>query len=278
MAAFNGLDLSAYPQLGALKGTGSFRRWIEHVFERTLYDRELPSNSTLEQLVPEIYNALEHPWYGPKLWEDLAGRGEKGWHDPRMVYGLAILWERFPHLRKDNPLKKTLDYWVRAISERTVPLRPSGKAAVADDAELTSRGYAIAALHYGYQAFGSAEYAGARDAVLESMRQEPANNEYYKALVSKDAWCLDAKPSNYDRNWRDMCNFVSVYGQTCAYVGDEEELNLVRAWIVSAVMREGKEGENPFRNYQAATFGQRCGMIAVLRGKAAYLAVPALQD
>jgi hypothetical protein len=38
--------------------------------------------------------------------------------------------------------------------------------------------------------------------------------------------------------------------------------------------REGPEGRNAFRNYESATFKDRCGMIAVLRGEAPYLSLP----
>jgi hypothetical protein len=75
-----------------------------------------------------------------------------------------------------------------------------------------------------------------------------------------------------------MCEAVSLYGQVCALIGDEKGLKQAQDWIKAALTREGTQGKNPFRNYESATFKDRCGFIAVLRGKSAFSELPLKKD
>lgn len=202
-----------------------------------------------------------------------------GWHQPQLVYGLAVLWERFPDLRDRNVLERVLDYWVEAIARCPAPVTSYGKGGLDLDNSPESHGFTVAALHAGHQSFGKPEYLAARDAMLDSMRGlplRPPDNPYYEAMAARTRWRSIPDSSHLNRDAQNMCEFVSVYGQTCAFIGNGEELEETEEWIRSALTRE--DGYRLFDIYSRATFSQRCGMISILRGRAAYLAAPELQD
>ncbi len=98
--ALEGINLAPWPRLSAAMPVDDFSTWIERTFDRVL-DRSdaTPGDLDASVLAGMALDAAQSPKYGPTLWEDLSGsRPEEsfGWHDPRIVYGLAVLSERFP--------------------------------------------------------------------------------------------------------------------------------------------------------------------------------------
>ncbi len=151
-----------------------------------------------------------------------------------------------------------------------------GKNAVLTEDRIEEYGYAVATLHIAHRVFGDPRYLRARDAVLNTMRQLPAhpkNRPYYDAMTAQRWWRIDDQ-SNYPGEVQLMCGFVSIYGQTCAFLGNHDELEKAQDWIRWAAMRESGFTDSPFPADLAPAFSQRCGMIGALHGRAAYLATP----
>lgn len=276
IAALRGLDLSKFPHLQDLANTGSIWPWVyrndyEMVSVGASLDQHLKSLSPAlaEMLLAHIGNLRK----GQILWEDMKEDKLSSWHSPHRVLALAALWDGYPSLRTQNPLERVLDYWVTAMRRNPDPIHQMGKG-ISYDLSMSSRGQAIAALHIGHRVFKKAEYAQVRDLQMERLRESLKANGILNAMKNKLGLCADPTSPRVSWNWQTMCGPVSIYGQTCAYVGDDAGMKVAQDWIRAALAREGKEGENPFRNYQTATFSERCGMIAVLRGKAAYLTAP----
>ena len=279
--ALRGLDLSAFPHLSSAVDGDEVLPWFAAVFPFYVQEND-PRYWEHRPLARELAEALvaqAGKWGLARPFAQF--RGETGWHGPREVYGLAVLRNKVPKVGQAADVQAILDYWVKAISERALPVRNSEGGSQGLDDSPESLGYAAAALHLGWQDFHKPEYAHARDLVMDAMRSLRKGESYYEALAQKKSWREtrdppgpDSDPESFESEWQAMCPFVSIYGQTCAFIGDEVELRKAQDWIKAALMREGPEGDNPFRNYRAASFGDRCGMIAVLRGKAAYLEVP----
>lgn len=270
-AALQGLDLSAHPTLADIPSQVPVRQWLRQTFWG------LPDG---EQTAKELAAvAIARSSEDNRLWQPRSAFQGKpsGWHSPATAYALAVLWQQYPDLRESNPLERILDYWVQAIAAGSPLVGDYGKAATEIVREIAPKGQAVAALHLGYRLLGKEAYAKARDAVLLSMQEDEQHGRaVYLAMSGGQGWRDSPGGARDDRvrRGRGICDFVSIYGQTCAFIGNETELGKAQAWITAALSRNGKEGENAFRSYSAASFNQRTGMLAVLRGKAAYLDTP----
>jgi hypothetical protein len=280
--ALGGLDLQNYPQLKSINIKQIKDKWLklycENAFTKTPYQNT--GKITLNE-IKIIQESLVNPQYGQKLWEKMIPYRDNepnGWHSPFEVYMLTYLWNEFPDLRNENPLEKVLDFWIQAIKENPNPVHTFGKSAVEIDNNLYSRGYAIAALHMGYKIFGKTEYKVARDIQMEQFRSYLKKKGFLDSITKLQGWVLEPDKWNYSNNCQPICEAISLYGQTCAFIGDTEGLNLAQEWIKTALTGTGPEGKNPFRNYETAKFKDRCGFIAVLRGKSAYLSPPLEQE
>ena len=304
LRALVGIDLGKYPHLAELMGKHAFTPWLDKVKRQVAYDATgegRAKGKTQEECAKEVMDSL---CYGGKLSQDLKSYGNRptGWHSPRDVYTLAVFYERFPNLRQGNPLEKVLDYWVGAIAVRPTPVEHYGKGATQVDYRPEASAYAVAALQIGWKQFGKREYLDARDSVLAAMRKlpvpprpfvdsrvwvdgEPVRREeaektelkwepFYAAIDAGGRLPRDRNPAGYEPPQQAMAGFASAYGQACAFVGNEAELAKARVWVMAALNREGGEDEGPWRNYRAATFPQRCGLIALMRGEGGFLDVP----
>ncbi len=279
IAALEGLELRDFPRLQSIDRQDLSTHWVKHSFER--YFSSTPNTSYYELLTLELAKAIQdrlaNPRYGAKLWEDIRTHRKddpSGWHSPQSVYNLAYFWEHFPQLRDGNPLQCVLDYWVNAMEKNPDPVCRYGKGATSYAHDQYPHAYALAALHIGYKVFKKEEYLKARDRQMERLKELFEQKGFLNAISSKDGWVREPDKWHYQHYLQPICEAVALYGQACAFIDDKDGLTLSREWITAALAREGQEGKNPFHNYQAATFKDRCGMLAVLRGKAAYLMVP----
>ena len=253
--------------------------WFEHFFEvwwweKTQHNSTVSKNAPPQELAARIIDSVDSATYTRVLWVDISDPrkdGLSGWHSPQPVYGLTVLWNRFPKLRSKNPLEKILDYWVKAIQKRPQPVHFYGKMAVEVDPSMIQLGYAIAAMHNGYKHFKKPEYLQARNTLLSRMRDAYNENGMLGAMENKIAWSRTRVSGVSDATLLEMCVAVSIYGQTCVFLEDEKGLRTAQGWVLAALAREGQEGKNPFHNYESATFADRCGMLAVMRKTTAYL-------
>lgn len=264
--ALQGLALKEYPNLSTLKYDATLKDWLWQVFRGAIYpENEFTIKSRdAESLALLIFDCLRKPGSSAALWQSLSGASgnPSEWHHPEMVYGLSALWNRFPNLRPRNDLERVLDYWVKAIALRSAPVEGIGKGGIVIDKKIMSYGFAAAALQNGYNAFGKPEYLNSRDAVLRAMRQlanDSSSHAYYDDMITYSVT-------------KQMFEFVTLYGQTCTFIGDQSERARAQTWIRTTLSKpETPHGDE-------ATFQQRCGMISVLRGRASYLEVPELRN
>ncbi len=113
---------------------------------------------TIPQLRECVRDSIRK-WGGPELWDPLAGQdGRRGWHHARKVCGLALLWRRFPELRADIPLERTLDFWCESLKTQPFPLDRPAMAGYLEDRSAYSLACAVVALHIGHQTFPKPEY------------------------------------------------------------------------------------------------------------------------
>lgn len=224
-------------------------------------------------LLEALHSEARHPQLqGALPLDKTIGHRRVSWHSPHLVYALSVIHRRFPDLRSKTDLKTILDFWVQDMAQHPDPVRWAENATAAHDRSPYSRLYTIAALHVGSQLFDEEKYAAARDAQFERMRQLLEESGVLRAIREKTGW-------SHPDGWaftlyqRPMTEAVSAYGQACVLLGRERGLREAQDWIVAALdKREGDD--SPLINYRGATFAQRCGMIAVLRGRAAMLTPP----
>jgi hypothetical protein len=286
ISAMEGLDLKEFPQLKSLDKKQVLDKWMKLHFEDVLIKTPYQNTGKITRNeVQIIQDNLVNPKYGRKLWEAISGfpgsNGPSGWHNPFEVYMLAYFWSEFPELRSDNPLEKVLDFWVKAIKENPDPVNYAYKTFTAVDMNLYSRGYAIAALHLGYTLFNKTEYKEARDIQKKQFLIYLQKKGFFDSIVKLKGWVDDPnQPNNWYnlRNCRQICEAVSLYGQTCVFTSDIEGLKQVQEWIKTALSGKGTEGQNPFRNYEAATFKDRCGFLSIMRGKSVFLSLPMVNE
>lgn len=237
--------------------------------QHQLADGQQIAGVLLEALHREAQHAQGQ--YGLPLAKPI-GRSPSGWHSPHLVSALAVIYQRFPDLRSKTDLKTILDFWVQDMVQHPDPVRWAENSITIPDRSPSARLYAISALHAGSQLFDEEKYAATRDAQFERMRQLLEENGVLTAMREKKGW-------SHPDGWaftlyqRPITEAVSAYGQACALLGRERGLREAQDWIVAALdKREGDD--SPLINYRGATFAERCGMIAVLRGRAAMLTPP----
>jgi len=265
--ALSGLDIDSCPALRRAYRPPSLVGWMVREFwhpARTAGLDSLDEGIPLgEEGASRLLDQVGGPGHARDLWNPL-GSPEVlgGWHSPKSVFLLALLWEAYPRLRSRNPLRRTLDFWVDAIQVSPYPVASGGKTRrytpVVHPLGLSA---AAAALHIGHRAIGDEGYTKALDAVLEALRAVPEGCPFYDALTAGTPYESVDESGVIRANPRRMCDFVALYGQLCALIGDEAELEKARAWIRAALLRRG----DAFTNYEQATFRQRCGMVATLR-------------
>jgi hypothetical protein len=274
-AALEGLDLAGLPHLQTLDRTQTLRSWLREqpsAALRRMAD-SVPKTPLSVERAKMLLQNLASPEYGPRLWEDLtpfAADAPCGWHSPQSVYVLACLWKGYPVLRQDNPLEKTLDYWVDAIAKSPDPVGVHGKGTVRIEHDLCSHGYAAAALHLGHELLSKIQYEAACKVQMERLNAYMREMGFQDAMMNRAKWTRERQPLI----GCPMCEAISLYGQTAAFVEDKAALEHAQRWIQAALAGTGPEGNEAFRNYESATFRDRCGMIAVLRSRAAYLSLP----
>ena len=230
--------------------------------------------------IKEVQKKIIDGSLGSILWEQMTsmnGNGPRGWHSPSKVLSLSYLYKEFPELRKNNPIERTLDFWVESMKENPDPVGPYGKGGVSYTDDLNSRAYAIAALDLGYEIFRKPEYKVACDDQVKRFRDSLQEKGFLDSIINLEG-LKDEHFGFTPEIGRQMCEAVSLYGQVCALIGDEEGLKQSKNWIKAALIREGKNRENPFSNYEAATFKDRCGFIAILRGKSIFSELPLKRD
>ncbi len=71
-----------------------------------------------------------------------------------------------------------------------------------------------------------------------------------------------------DRVRQEMQAYLDETGRSQA------EVAKARAYLMAALNREGGLESGPWRNYWSATFTERCGLIALMRGKGGFLVAP----
>ncbi len=241
------------------------------------------TRSRLEECVG---NSLQR-WGGPTLWEPLQGQdGKMGWHHPKTVCGLALLWQRYPDLRASIPLERILDFWCESMKTQAFPMGRPSMTGYLEDRSVQSLACGVVALHVGHEALARPEYAVARDAVLATMRELKLTDEawgwvparaperpLYELLVSH----ADPGPSRgpaLARPADETVRFAAVYGQTCAFVGNTEELDKVRDWAEAVLARKGEDAQKLYERYKRASFSTRCALLAAVRGLSPLFAGP----
>ena len=105
------------------------------------------------------------------------------------------------------------------------------------------------ALQVGSRAFSEPEYAQARDALLDRMRETGRERPLYRSMLSR---ADRGQPANvrWSVRYDDVFRFAAVYGQTCAFIGNTEELDKVRDWAGAVLARQGDDGGKLFQRYQ----------------------------
>ena len=279
--ALVGMDLEGLPALASARADESLLSWVTRslgTVDRITYAEKLAPDDLLKQVVHLV---VEEP-YGPKLWEDKRGAGLQpgsalsGWHDPEVVWALALLWRQYPGLRPSIPLERILDYWSASMAEHPFPTREFGKGWTEEDHSADSLAYAAAALEIGREGLGDRPYAQARDNLLALLRKIGEGARLYDAMVTKTDWPVPH--SSYDGSvTRDMAHYVAVYGQLCGLLGRADELQKARDWVAAALSREGAEGQKLFECYHNASFEDRCALLAMLRGLSPLFTAPSVQ-
>ncbi len=253
-----GLNLKGFPKLKEIKEK---------------YDNEV-SETTLVQ-ARNLMNTLLDTSKGEVLWKEITpfGNEPSGWHSPSRVFELAYIYKEFTKLRKDNPIEKVLDFWVDSMKDSPDPVGYYTKGGIAYTDNLNLRAYSIVALNLGYELFKKPEYKEACDIQVKRFREYLQEKGILDSILNLNG--LKEKDFGYTPEiGRQMCEAVSLYGQVCILTGDKEGLKQAQEWIKTALTREGTPNENAFRNYESATFKDRCGFIAVLRGKSTFSELP----
>ena len=155
------------------------------------------------------------------------------------------------------------------MKENPDPVEYEGKTSIWIDSSIYSRVYAIAALNLGYELFKKPEYKEACDVQIKRFRESLQEKGFLDSIINLEGWKDKTLGLTPDREGQ-MCEAVSLYGQVCVLIGDNEGLKQAQNWIITALTREGVPNENPFRNYESAPFKDRCGFIAVLRGMSSF--------
>ncbi len=286
-AALRGVDEHAYPHLAAL-GQNQFSQNPIHpelTIEPANWGREMfgsytwPARIKTEtvQLDPQdvrvLLKQLSSKQQQPVLsqaFPHYRPTDPISWHSPKTAYGLAVLWQASFRAEDGNPLREMLDYWVSAMPQNLDPVHEYGKAAVEPDTELEARSYAIAALHVGFEVFQKPEYRQMRDLQMRRMVAVLETNGAMKLIREKSSWFNVDYAIVKALGTRDFSHVVSIYGQTCAFIGDKEGLEQAQAWILAALARKSRA----YDAYMQTTFLDRCGLLAVMQGRAAFLAAP----
>ncbi|MBN1972188.1 MAG: hypothetical protein JW787_01015 [Sedimentisphaerales bacterium] len=281
ISALEDLDMTDYSQLNTIEKKQVVAQWLKQYFDDILY--KTPYQDTGKIALDEIRSIQESLFNasGLKLWEKMVpykSDEPSGWHNPFEVYMLAYLWKEYPELQQGNPIKKVLDFWFEAMKENPDPVEYAGKTSLWIDDSIYSRAYAIASLNLGYELFKKTEYKEACNVQIKRFREYLQEKGILDSIQKSEGWVLETDTWHYSRSGRQMCEAVSLYGQVCALIGDKEGLKQAQNWIKTALTREGTQGQNPFRNYESATFKDRCGFIAVLRGKSTFSELPLKKD
>jgi hypothetical protein len=262
------------------------RGWMSR-FE--LSRRGAPAVSWSAVTRPQLEECVEDSlrrWGGPTLWEPLQGQdGKMGWHHPRTVCRLALLWRRYAELRGSIPLEGILDFWCESMKTQPFPMGRPSMVGYLEDRTALSLACAAVALHVGFEALAKPEYAEARDRVLARMREARATDyqaswgigperPLYQVLV------LHADPGapRGSVSWNladEIVRFAAVYGQTCAFIGNTEELGKVRDWTADVLAKKGDDGQKLYEGcYRQASFSTRCALLAAVRGLSPLFAGP----
>lgn len=295
LAALEGLSLKGHRQLHMLYHEGASGResfvsfinpnWLPlgaqgpfayNVGERIKALGKSPGGSKVAAVLLEATNweAENAQRQGSIPLANPIGHKPTGWHNPHLVYALAVIHQRYPDLRSKTGLKTTLDFWVKDMPEHPDPVRYSENATTVNDHSTIARLYAIAALDLGTKLLGDKRYAQARDAQFKRMSAVLEESGVLKAIRQKKGW-RHPRGWAFTRYQRPMTEAASGYGQACALLGDKQGLKQAQDWIVAAMEKSGGK-DDPHINYNGATFAERCGMVAVLRGRASMLTPPAM--
>ncbi len=272
-SSLEGFVLDDFPQLSTLNQDKAVNKWLKSQFSNIFWKPQY--NVTGEVTIDDV-NLIQSDLVKLNLDNQMASYfddGPSSWSHPFEVVMLSYLWKEFPEFRQGNPIEKILDFWVEVMKENPDPVRDGGKAGAEIDDRLVSRAYAIATLNLGYELFKKQEYKEACDVQISRFREYLQEKGILNSIIKLEGWEDKTFGFTDDRD-REMCEAVSLYGQVCALIGDKEGLKQTQDWIKSALKRDETQGQNPFRNYESATFKDRCGFIAVLRGKSTFSELP----
>jgi hypothetical protein len=275
VAALRGLDLSTRSQLKELVSGCRETPWrrLLQFCPYFMGSETRPTPASLEEAARRYLDTVMARSGGP-LWQPLVPDGPLSWHDPSEVCGLAVIWRAAPVLRERIPLERILDLWAKTIPRQALPTVDPGLGDPAPKYDFEMLAHGVVALHIGWQEFHKPEYAAARDALFAEMLRQESQTGRYTALLAGQAWCSRPDQPQYEENWRPMLRFVSVFGQTCALIGNEEGLRHAQEWIEAALKRGGPSESRAYRSYEATTFADTCALIAVLRGIAPMYELP----
>ena len=294
VVALRRLPLEPWPSLSQLTVAVSPREMLRQFFAGSEYytkghaDRDDGIRDGIQQVGgPEIVgraaSMMAWPKHSARLWERLEEPRRNfrrqpigGWHNPRQVWALAMLYRDNPSFRthKANPLERILDFWAATMPKEPDPVMMKGPNIIERDESLRSRAYAIAALQIGAYVYRKDSYIAARDLQFQRMIDSMKASGVWDAMINRQGWCSNRNRYLDEATWRSMNTAVAVFGQTCVFVENEEGAALADAWIRAAVTRRGADDFKPFRNYVAASISDRCGFIAVLRRSAGFLTPP----
>ncbi len=269
-----GLDAAAFPHLTRTGASGRAAR-LDAAPRPGALRRPRPSDeSPVWELDSAVGGAVDGDG-GPKLWEPLtAGGGPEGWHEPAGSSApWRCVWQGCPDLREAIPLERILDFWCESIKTQPLPLTDMVMGGVRPDDDCESLACAAVALQVGSRAFSEPEYAQARDALLDRMRETGRERPLYQSMLSR---ADRGQPADvrWSVRYDDVFRFAAVYGQTCAFIGNTEELDKVRDWAGAVLARQGDDGGKLFQRYQYARFETRCALLAAVRGRAPMFAGP----